>query len=479
MRKSYENGTKLLKGLVYCDPTDRPIGNFNVSKSIAVPLGDNRRSGLDSLNNLAFVHSFPCAFTFFGRLNDLDFYRANSLSDAASYWQNFEKTAAATPFQNFEWLNNWFDLIGRKSATEPFVVFAARESRLCMIVPFAIERKLGARGLVWLGSQINDYNAPLIDPDWLSNLSVIEAHNIWKELTGSIDNVDFVELQKQPAKLGQFDNPFAGYRSRAFSSNAYYLDLSANWHSFYASLRSSKSRQRLKGKKNGLSRHGPLSFSQIRNPDGIQDAIGLLLNWKSAQLTARGARNPFLKSEMEDMIRAISNLPAADRFLRVYTLNIDGKPIAGSIVLVQNGVMNLFVTAYEFGAYRNYSPGTILHTKLMELAARAGLRQFDFSVGDEAYKSEWAGNTNEITNMTRILTLRGSLPVAIARARNSLKIHIKSNERLLAALYLLNAQFGTGIRKMFESDDGPPDGGTGYASGVQGTANPGLPAHSV
>ncbi len=390
---------------------------------------------------------------FLGRISGLDIYRADELLQVEPIWREFELRAASTPFQNFDWMNNLLLQVDHKKSLEPLLLFVMKQNKLCMIVPLAVQQRFGTLSLVWLGQDLNDYNAPLFDFDWLSETPPSTVKLFWENLIASLDNVDFVKLHKQPAYLGCHKNPLADHKSTAFSSNAHFLKLKADWKTLYSDLRGSRSRSRLKGKLKKLGGEGSLSFRCVRGQSAQDRAINNILTWKSLQLSERGAPNPFRNGKFERLFSAINKSATSTGFLRTYGLFLDDKPIAGSIVLVHNGVMNLFVTSYEFGRWHRFSPGAILHVKLMELAARSGLAKFDFSVGDENYKTEWASEINHITSSIYGLTLPGRVCAAVTKSLLSLKIFLKSHERLLHLLFVINGLFRQGLREKlgFES----------------------------
>src|SRR5262249_17765557 len=78
-------------------------------------------------------------------------------------WRALGQTAAATAFQSFDWLATWQRHIGSRRGTRPAVVLGRNAGGdPLFILPLAIERRRLVRQLRWLGSDLCDYNAPLI-----------------------------------------------------------------------------------------------------------------------------------------------------------------------------------------------------------------------------------------------------------------------------------------------------------------------------
>src|SRR5262245_1274336 len=76
-------------------------------------------------------------------------------------WTAFQRTAACTVFQTFEWLAKWQQHVGTLRGTRPAIVLGRHaHGVLLFILPLAVERHGPIRRLTWLGSDLCDYNAP-------------------------------------------------------------------------------------------------------------------------------------------------------------------------------------------------------------------------------------------------------------------------------------------------------------------------------
>jgi CelD/BcsL family acetyltransferase involved in cellulose biosynthesis len=372
-------------------------------------------------------------------LDGLDVYTCSDLAACAAIWKRFQEIAELTPFQRYEWLKHWYDCFAKGRSIEPYMVFVYDGGRLRLIAPLAVESGPIARRLIWLGHLVNDHNAPLADAEWLSRLEPKRAARLWQFITRQPDGIDYLHLIRHPSHLGAQHNPFLGSDPRAYSSNSHFLSLMADWPEFYQRLRGAKSRRRLREKAKRLGKVGKVRFRRVRGQAEVTAMIARLLAWKSDQLEGRGARNPFADGRLATQLFALANDAADGGPMRVYVLEIDNRPVAATVALVQGGTFNFYVPAYDDTGIRNCSPGTIMLVKLIELAARAGFAKFDFSLGDEAYKAEWCDSCVEITHQTEAITARGAVVAAVVRSLLDLKRRIKANDRLLSALEQVNA----------------------------------------
>ena len=82
-------------------------------------------------------------------------------------WRAFEQTADCTAFQTFEWLATWQRHIGAREGAQPAVVVGRDPGGdILFMLPLAVAKRGYGRELTFLGSDLCDYNAPLLAPDF-------------------------------------------------------------------------------------------------------------------------------------------------------------------------------------------------------------------------------------------------------------------------------------------------------------------------
>lgn len=80
---------------------------------------------------------------------------------------------------------------------------------------------------------------------------------------------------------------------------------------------------------------------------------------------------------------------AAQGWLRLGLLSVDGNPAAAQLWITQRRVAHIFKLAYD-PAFKAYSPGSILTAKMADYAIDTdGVTGIDFLNGDDAYKRDW------------------------------------------------------------------------------------------
>ncbi|WP_235579259.1 GNAT family N-acetyltransferase [Pseudorhodoferax sp. Leaf274] len=107
-------------------------------------------------------------------------------------------------------------------------------------------------------------------------------------------------------------------------------------------------------------------------------------------------------------------LAAREGWLRLGVLELDGRPIAAQVWLVQAGKANIYKLAYVQG-FERFSPGSVLTAALMAHVMDVDrVREVDYLTGDDAYKRDWMTHRRERTGLIAFhpLRLRGLLAAA-------------------------------------------------------------------
>ena len=270
--------------------------------------------------------------TYAGLAGPLAIFVCDNINQVAGLWRDFQGSARYTPFQDIDWLRSWLAAVGRDRLERLHIVLGYEGPVLRLILPLAIERSHGVNKLRWLAHNINDYNAPVIDPDFAKCCDQALVAKIWQTVADADDQIDVIDLSKQPAKVGTWDNCFIHPSAQVASSQSHLIRLQRDWTSLYAALRGAKSRRRLRDKGKKLRKQGRVYFGGERRADVKRQLIQQAIEWKSAQLNASGDRNPFdaqnfqdpqSGSELERTLLALADTPSAVLF-DVYHIAITG-----------------------------------------------------------------------------------------------------------------------------------------------------------
>lgn len=107
-----------------------------------------------------------------------------------------------------------------------------------------------------------------------------------------------------------------------------------------------------------------------------------------------------------EFIRGLARTAAAEGWLRLGILAIDGQPAAAHLWLVRDGTAHIYKLAYDQQLAR-YSPGSLLTWHMMRhVVEHDGVRRFDYLTGDDAYKRDWMRSARPLHAVTFANPLR-------------------------------------------------------------------------
>jgi CelD/BcsL family acetyltransferase involved in cellulose biosynthesis len=349
-------------------------------------------------------------------------------------WKTFQQHADCTAFQTFEWLSAWQSHIGRRSKTLPAIVLGrTRDGELLFILQLAIETTGLVRRLTWLGSELCDYNAPLVAACFSAHVDADRFVLLWQEIIQRLRaeprfRFDLVDLQKMPEMVGAQKNPFLNLPVLANPSGAYVANLGSDWEKFYTEKRSSATRKKERRQLKHLAEHGEVRFVDVQEPDDIARTLDTLITQKSHAFAGMGVEDIFARPGYRDFFRAIVTAPGT--LAHMSRLDLGSTIAAANLGLRFRGCYYLIVSSYHDGEFTRFGPGRAHLHELMRHAIERGFRRFDFTIGDEPYKRDWSDTELRLYDHLAAVTLRGRLVVAMAAAFRRTKRFIKQTPAL-------------------------------------------------
>ena len=367
----------------------------------------------------------------------------DNLEHVKPLWLAFEQTAALTPFQTTSWLYQWYRHIGRLEKVKPLIVVATDYLGVLFILPLQIEA--GAlRKLSWLGSDLNDYNGPLIAADYTTRAQGISVPDVWRQVLNLIKTQpglqhDYVRLEKMPEQICGQDNPMKSLGVKLAASYAYRTPMLGGWDAFYASKRTSNNRSKDRYSRKKLMALGEMALGCPEDAVGIRDVVDTLIAQKSARFEQIGVENFFQKPGHIDFYRAMAEEERG--LVCVSRLNVGDKVAATNFGLTFRGAYYYVLTSYAQGETSRFSPGTVHLLDVMKLFADKGFTAVDFTIGDEPYKMEWCDGKNALYDHMDASTMQGRAALVYWTAFQSTKRYIKQTPVLWNAYSKLRGAF--------------------------------------
>jgi CelD/BcsL family acetyltransferase involved in cellulose biosynthesis len=358
------------------------------------------------------------------------------LCEVEREWKAFESRADCTVFQTFDWLAKWQRHIGRRKDTIPAIVLGGNaEGQLLFILQLAIERRGPLRCLSWLGSELCDYNAPLLAEGFARHVGANRFVELWQEITQLLRTnprfrFDFVDLQKMPETIGAQRNPFLDLPVIPHPSGAYVANLDHDWDRFYAAKRSSSTRKKERKQLKHLAEYGEVRFVDVQDPQDIERTLATLIEQKSRAFARMGVEDIFARPGYREFFLDVATDLNVSALTHVSRLDVGATTAATNLGLRFRDCYYLVLSSYNDGEFSRFGPGRAHLHELLRHAIDSGFQKFDFTVGDEPYKRDWSDTELRLYDFLAAVTAGGWLAMTMTATFRRAKRFIKQSPAL-------------------------------------------------
>lgn len=213
---------------------------------------------------------------------------------------------------------------------------------------------------------------------------------VWQALAGALRQAGgrVVRLQPLAAQAPWLAGMEAGLRGAGYWTDRFFCF--GNWHlpvqgRSAADLFAARPSALRNGVERGRRRLGRAGVWDLRIHTG-QDAD---LAAGVADFTAVYARSWKQPEPCPAFMPELMQTAAAEGWLRLAVLRLQGEPIAAQVWLVCGGKASIYKLAYVEG-FERFSPGSVLTTALMAHVIDVDrVDEVDYLSGDDAYKRDW------------------------------------------------------------------------------------------
>ncbi|MFN8522560.1 MAG: GNAT family N-acetyltransferase [Chloroflexota bacterium] len=312
----------------------------------------------------------------------------------AQTWERIRRAASTEAvFMTPEWLETWWRHLGPGYGLRLLTVEDEHGPRA--IAPLH-RAQVGATpffALRPLGLGVTDYADLLLPPDPPTRERCAEA--LLSSLVGAHTTWDALDLQNLPSEsptiaalLGACRR--LGLRSRLLDGHARpRIDLRSGWEAVLGS-KTGKFRYNLRSRLRRLGEHGRVSFRRAVTREDVSAAIDVLAGLHARRWEGQYTATVFSRSaSAREFYREACERYARRGMLDLVLLEVGGRPVAGSLGFIDRHTYFYYLPAWD-PDLAPLAPSSILLAHLIETACERRLTRFDFMLGDEPYKAQWA-----------------------------------------------------------------------------------------
>jgi CelD/BcsL family acetyltransferase involved in cellulose biosynthesis len=291
------------------------------------------------------------------------------------------------------------------------------------------------RRLTWLGSELCDYNAPLLAPHFGDQQSAQRFGLLWQDIVNLLQTLpqfrfDLIDLQKMPEAVGAQRNPFLNLKVLVNPSGAHIATLTGDWDAFYAAKRSPATRKRERRQFKHLAELGEVRFGDVEEREDVERTLTAIFEQKARSFARMGVENIFARPGHREFFFDVATDPGTRALVHLTRLDVGNTMAAANVGLRFRDCYSLILSSYQDGDIARFGPGRAHLHELLRQAIDRGFRTFDFTIGDEAYKRDWCDTEMKLYDYLAAATMRGRLVVAMTMALRRVKRFIKQTPAL-------------------------------------------------
>lgn len=346
-----------------------------------------------------------------------------SLESVEERWREAWTRLAGTPFQNFDWVKTWYETLGRQQGYKPCIGELRADTPdgpTVLLLPLAMRRQGLLRVMGFMGAELLDYQAPLIDPALARALTPAHAARLWNGFMNIFPSVDMIRTRRMPAFIGDLPNPFSALPGAAYNENANAARLPADFETFAAARETrlfADSRRQLRR----LAELGKVQvITEVEEPALRGRVMQALFEQKSHRWAESGAIDAFALPGYREFFSGLATGPLQGVDSVISALMLDDKIIATHWGMRRGDRYYWLMPTYD-QEWARFSPGRLLMEAVVRRCIDDGLKVFDLTAGDEPYKKQWVDEKVKLYALKQSFSTVGNYALNLERMRDFAK----------------------------------------------------------
>jgi CelD/BcsL family acetyltransferase involved in cellulose biosynthesis len=261
------------------------------------------------------------------RIASVDFL--DDFGKAETIWRGLENQQhVSTPYQRFDFLRPWQQLVGEREGLRPFIVIAYdRERRPLLLLPLALGRAHGIRIACFMGGKHATFNMALWDRDFATQATRADLDALISAIR-TRSEADVLAFGQQPLNWGDLPNPMALLPRQASPNDCPLMTIEPGTA---PTVRVSHSlRRRLKSKERKLKLLPGYRYRRATTDAEIKRLLDAFFRIKPQRMAEQKLPNVFAEPGVEDFIRNACMTPLAGggRVIEIHARECDDEVIA-------------------------------------------------------------------------------------------------------------------------------------------------------
>lgn len=314
--------------------------------------------------------------------------------------------SSASAFQHPTWLDAIYRNLVPQLRADPLVVTIrdAADGRLAMVLPLVRRRYRGLRTVEFADLGVSDYAAPVASD---ATIAAVAADPFTCKRIGAVSKpFDILRIRKLRSPSMAVQKLFGATECSEMTMGAYAVPLDSDYAAWRSGSISASYCKELDKKSRQLHRKGQVTFDRLTDAAAIEATFRKMRDYRRQRFDTGDLlqEQVYFDFYLDVAIRGHATLS------RVYSVAMDGVPIAGAMSLSHKGSLLIILTGFDHDSYKSQSLGSLLFEMIAKHAIGIGDRELDFTIGDEPYKVLFGAKKAPIYQILRA----GSIPGALA-----------------------------------------------------------------
>lgn len=335
---------------------------------------------------------------------------ARDWQQAVSRWDG---AGHGTSFQHNHWLASWY---GAFDTASPLIAIISDRvtNWQVALVPLIYRVQRGVRIVEFADLDLTDYNAPILARG--ASRGAMDSSRLCRALLAALralpEGVDFIRLQKMPARVDGRPNPLAALgRMGPCSLNGNLITVGDDFEAYRGSIK----RMQLSRSWRVFNRYPGATFRIIDNADEAMTLLDTTDAQQQARMRCLGIPFNLNDETRSKFYRDLVRRGIAEGYVVASALSCDQGTVATAFGIRQ-GETFVFLRISNAGKrWSHCSPSRLIIERTMAALHQDGVRKFDLSVGEYAFKRRFGATQLPLVNVSKALSWRG-IPYALRSA---------------------------------------------------------------
>ncbi|HLH30788.1 MAG TPA: GNAT family N-acetyltransferase [Terriglobia bacterium] len=331
-------------------------------------------------------------------------HQSTRFENLRTEWSSLlRESTSDSVFLTWEWLHSWWTHLRSKGRL--YIVLVWSDETLVAIAPLMATRRPVMEMhpfpvLEFMGSGVagSDYLDFIVRRNWEEPVfQALRRFFVETRLTLQLER-----LRRHSSRVQDFTIVLASHAWTIREENLWicpYIDISGHsWQSYLSGL-GSMHRYNFNRRLKGLSKNFELRFECATTESTRANFLADLISLHRDRRSRLGGSNAFENAALVAFHETFSRLAFEQGWLRLFVMSLDGHASAALYGFSYNQKFYFYQSGFD-GAYSKHSVGLVTMGLAIRSAIEEGLGEYDMLEGAEPYKSHWAPNVRELTQIT-------------------------------------------------------------------------------